>query len=457
MIRHLRIAAGLVALCAWLAAMPAPASAEIKTMVFKGKRASVTQYQAKNGSERVATPAIDGNIVEFEAHVVDENGVQIPQSEVMLHHLVFFNGGYPGARRQDGACPHRRVGQRFFGTSEELRSLTLPEGYGYPIKALDNWRMGWMLMNHTNVDRKAWIQYTVTVDTNPALTPVTPYWLSVVPCQEDPQYSVPGDGAPGSTHQKKGLWTVPKSGRIVAVGGHAHGGARALTLGSRTCQTDIFSSRPTYGMPDNPVYRVKPQLHEPDPLNMSWWQSATGRSVTQGETLVVKSDYDNSQPHMRVMGIAHVYVAEGVPAGPSCEPGPADAEVLGPDWQGRTAPPRNELTLARVFEDGFARPISAPPGRLRTFAGSTTARVNGVSFIPANLSVPAGSTVSWRFTDPMRRHDATLANGPRGFGVPWSRAGETQKQRFSAPGEYRIYCSLHPAQMSQVVKVRGHR
>ena len=30
----------------------------------------------------------------------------------------------------------------------------------------------------------------------------------------------------------------------------------------------------------------------------------------------------------------------------------------------------------------------------------------------------------------------------------------TQAQRFSVPGEYRLYCSIHPVQMSQVVRVR---
>jgi general L-amino acid transport system substrate-binding protein len=30
----------------------------------------------------------------------------------------------------------------------------------------------------------------------------------------------------------------------------------------------------------------------------------------------------------------------------------------------------------------------------------------------------------------------------------------TQSQRFSVPGEYRLYCSIHPVLMSQVLRVR---
>ena len=46
------------------------------------------------------------------------------------------------------------VFQRFFGTSEELRPLTLPRGYGYPITARDRWRASWMVMNHQPITRR---------------------------------------------------------------------------------------------------------------------------------------------------------------------------------------------------------------------------------------------------------------------------------------------------------------
>jgi hypothetical protein len=57
----------------------------------------------------------------------------------MLHHNVFMNGG-PDNRRNDGACPHRSVTERYYGTSEELRPLTLPAGYGYPTAPADKWK-----------------------------------------------------------------------------------------------------------------------------------------------------------------------------------------------------------------------------------------------------------------------------------------------------------------------------
>ena len=48
----------------------------------------------------------------------------------------------------------------------------------------------------------------------------------------------------------------------------------------------------------------------------------------------------------------------------------------------------------------------------------------------------------------------TLVEGPVGFAAPWTSRGGTYERRFDVPGTYRLYCSLHPAAMSQVVTVR---
>jgi plastocyanin len=69
-----------------------------------------------------------------------------------------------------------------------------------------------------------------------------------------------------------------------------------------------------------------------------------------------------------------------------------------------------------------------------------------------STTIPRGSTLSWRFLDSFI-HDATVVRGPRGFATAtvWNR---TERYGFTAPGEYMLYCSIHPVLMSQVVKVR---
>jgi plastocyanin len=64
----------------------------------------------------------------------------------------------------------------------------------------------------------------------------------------------------------------------------------------------------------------------------------------------------------------------------------------------------------------------------------------------------AVSTLRWAFRD-RYIHDATGVQGPPGFGTPTVKGGDA-RYRFRVPGEYKLYCSIHPVLMSQVVRVR---
>ena len=50
-------------------------------------------------------------------------------------------------------------------------------------------------------------------------------------------------------------------------------------------------------------------------------------------------------------------------------------------------------------------------------------------------------------------HDATVVRGPQGFATK-TVLNKNQRFRFTVPGEYKLYCSIHPVLMAQVVKVR---
>jgi plastocyanin len=65
-----------------------------------------------------------------------------------------------------------------------------------------------------------------------------------------------------------------------------------------------------------------------------------------------------------------------------------------------------------------------------------------------------GATLTWRF-DTQLLHNITLADGPTGFGSPNLSAGRSYSQRFALPGTYRLFCALHPVQMTETVTVTG--
>src|ERR671931_54563 len=89
------------------------------------------------------------------------------------------------------------LAERFYGAGEERNVLILPPGYGYPVRATDDWLLTWMLMNHRPKADRVNVEYHIPYDTSPDVTPVTPYWLDVRNCLVDPVFSVPGGGRQG--------------------------------------------------------------------------------------------------------------------------------------------------------------------------------------------------------------------------------------------------------------------
>jgi plastocyanin len=413
---------------------------------------TVGSYGMFEDAAAVTPPEVPGAIVAMDARLVDRKGNVIPQHVAMLHHLVFTNGG-PDNARGDRACPLNATRERFYGTSEELRPLTLPRGYGYPTNPADKWRALLMVMHHRGGEREFFLEYRVTVDPRPVIE-VKPYWLSVIPCVPDPQWSVRGDLS--GPHRRSREFTMPEAGRIVAVGGHLHGGALSLDLRQPGCGDRLLvRSKPSYAPKDDPLYKVTPLLHEPDPKSISWWQSATGWPIRAGEKLKVIGVYDGTRPHTRVMGIDHVYIAPPAAPAARCAPKPADAEILGPNFKGaRWYPPNVALTLSRIGRDGKARPSTLGAGTPKTVTGDARVNVDGWAFKPENLEVTAGAVVSWRFAERGVKHDVTLAAGPLGFASPWLSGGRRYERRMTEPGKYLLQCSLHAAYMSQVITVK---
>jgi plastocyanin len=438
------------------------AHAELRTFTYRQGPLSVGPYQVRytdKSTRRVPSPDMDGFVVRMHARVVDKAGNRIPVRRLMLHHVVYKNHGRFAGDRRSPYCGGDS--ESFYGTGEENQTMRLPPGYGYRIRRGDRWETGWMLMNHRNRVDRAYIEYTATIDTNPALTPVTPYWLRVTGCPSasklDPIFDVPGGGRRGSTYTKTLRFRLAGAGRLIAAGGHAHGGTKDLTITQPRCgHRTLMDSKPLFGLPSDPYYHVLPVLHEPGPIDMSWVSTRAGIPVGAGEPLELKSHYDAELPHTRVMGIMHLYVARDPSVRSSCARLPRDLRNERLDEPGRRKPPRVRVPLTGLDRAGRAHTISHPPGRRRRMERGATIVVRDFSFSLRNLSVPAGSEVRWRFRA-RERHNVTLANGPLGFSSQNLRNHRTYSRRLRRPGTYRIYCSLHPVTMTQAIVVRRRR
>src|SRR6266540_6582091 len=443
----------------------------------------------------VPTPGVDGYITHMETDVIDDvTGEQVPISRLMLHHIVFLN-----LNRQDSTCGGQgytgfdgRKGfgnfgpQRFYAAGEERAKMSMPPGYGYRTKADNNWAIVAMVMNHRSTADHALIHYEVTVDSSP-LTPVTPYWFDVRDCHADPIYNIPsvaqkaknakngkggkasvaakrkkGKGHKGKRKRKKPTatpttdatadYTFPVSGRLIAGAGHVHGGAIKETLTQPNCgNRQVAESDPTWGLADHPFYNVKPILHEPGPINMSAFRSTTGLPIHAGETIRLNSIYDDSQPHVRVMGILVAYFAPDPSVTQNCGAVPS-WEVLKTSQPGRTGPIPFTIPLTGLDANGQATTINAPPGAIQNAGANTVIPVGDRFFGTQNVRVRQGSWLTWQFNG-AELHNLTLANGPLGIGTDNLDGGRTFTQKFGRPGTYRFFCALHPTQMQERVVV----
>jgi plastocyanin len=445
-----------------LAVFATPAMAEPVTKSFDYP-VSMDPFEVEQ-AQAIQNPGIEGYVTRMSVDVVNPNGTQVPINRVMLHHIVFAKLGvqHPSCDTLtafDEKTKLPAAGEPMYAAGEERQVMELPPGYGYRMKADDPLYMVWMLMNHRGFTDDVMIRYTVTWESDPAVQvkPVRPLWMDVVNCKADPVYDIPGGGKPGSIHERRYDLVVPESGRIVAGGGHVHGGGVETEISQPACDNrEIMTSKPAWGMPDHPFYTVRPILHEPGPISMSGWGSAQGFPVKQGQKIRLTSRYDNSRPHTRVMGINLVYLAPGE-VSEDCAPPPTDgvnvqaAALRGEKF--RTKTPKFTVPLTGVDAKGRAVSISRPPGKTRIVKSGATIKAKDSYFSIPNVQVKKGAKLNWQFGTPSL-HNVTLANGPRGFSSGNLNDGRKFKVKFKVPGTYRLMCTLHPVGMTQTVTVR---
>ena len=447
-----------------LALLPATAQAE-EVLTYRYGPIAIGPYQV-NLRELVADlpkPQVDGYLTGMEANIVDADGTPVPISRVMLHHVVFGNLGRRVGERKDAMCDritmldnrtaYPAYAERFFGVGEERVAGRLPDGYGYPVKGADRWMATWMLMNHRNRPDSVYLEYKVRYETQRALTPVQLLWADVRNCNYDPVYDVPGGGRPGSTHTDSRTFTMPYSGRIVTGVGHVHGGGKEVEVSQPDCgNRTLVRSRATWARAHDPEYRVRPLVHEPGPIDMDVVQSARGIPVAAGERLRLSSRYDARLPHTRVMGIMGLFVARDPGVTRPCGELPGDIRVLRDSRPGRVRTPLVRVPInARRGPSAVATPIVRPPS-LPTWTSGAPLDVRNLFVEPGNAVVRQGATVRWRFWG-STLHTVTVASGPQGFSSPNLSDGRSFSHRFTRPGTYKLYCSLHPVDMPSTVRV----
>ena len=76
--------------------------------------------------------------------------------------------------------------------------------------------------------------------------------------------------------------------------------------------------------------------------------------------------------------------------------------------------------------------------------------IQDYKFIPALLTVKAGTTVKWTNREKRTTH-SVLFSGPGGFESERLFPGESWQRRFDAPGSYPYSCGPHPEMKGAIV------
>lgn len=105
-------------------------------------------------------------------------------------------------------------------------------------------------------------------------------------------------------------------------------------------------------------------------------------------------------------------------------------------------------------------PVTAGAGAAKKHHHKPVKKTVGVHdnyYTPAKLTIPRGSTVTWKWpTTTGDSHDVTLDKGPKGvkkFQSEIAASDFSYKRTFTRKGAYHIICSLHE-EMTMDIRVR---
>ena len=93
---------------------------------------------------------------------------------------------------------------------------------------------------------------------------------------------------------------------------------------------------------------------------------------------------------------------------------------------------------------------AAPPASSGTPAASSgsTVEIDNFMFMPANLTVPVGTTVTWKFDDSTQH---TVSANDNSFSSPPMAGGQTFTHTFDKAGTVAYHCSIHPFMTGTIV------
>jgi len=269
----------------------------------------------------VGRPAGDIVIHEFFYDLVNLNNKSIPLENIYNHH-VYFVEDTPSvppicpisvASLSPDDCAMHDFFSTFivgFGAEGSKTPIVIPSPYARPIRANSNWTLAVHLIDLWGVASTANttfnLVYTVVYSKleprnsteELALGKWKParFWLLGTDKGMAKEYTVPGDGGPGSVYlfTVSEMWNRPNAVIVLAIG-HIHIGAVNVSFWDTTenKKTLVVFSKPTYDE-NNFVIRIS--------RTAPFYRLITGNNYT------LETVYDNSRSYDAVMGLMQTFI-----------------------------------------------------------------------------------------------------------------------------------------------------
>jgi len=75
--------------------------------------------------------------------------------------------------------------------------------------------------------------------------------------------------------------------------------------------------------------------------------------------------------------------------------------------------------------------------------GGTSISISGFAYVPANITVSVGTTVTWTNNDPVDHTVTTDPGAPVAFDSGTISTGSHFSHTFSVAGTYHVHCTIH--------------
>lgn len=83
-----------------------------------------------------------------------------------------------------------------------------------------------------------------------------------------------------------------------------------------------------------------------------------------------------------------------------------------------------------------------------SMAAATQIQIDNYTFKPASVTIPVGTTVTWKNLDD-DPHTATANDGS--FNSKGLAQGDTYSHTFTKPGTYLYHCTVHPFMQATII------